>query len=247
MGTFKALQNSSFDNFDPSQGSNNFDPAMSGKYNNATGGAGGAASTLVQAKAGQKMQFNITLNNPSAKNLWFEMFCFIDSFIDRLKTEYVNSTYLYVPLLSLEGLTRHSLTHGGVVGFDQNGTLQIQGDLAAAEVSGTIGCGQIAYQGLQKASGITPFTINLIRYTCTTDEQIDNDLIYFTKSYSGGVTANPVTPRSYFKPTQFQNFTIDLPLIVGIDIQSGLKMLVNTGENVRLALFVSIWSDQVTS
>lgn len=245
MGTFKATQNAAFDNYDPSLG-NSFDPALSGKYNNANG-AGSAASTLVRAKAGQKMQFNVTLNNPSAVSLWFELFCYMDSFIDRLKTEYVTGNYLYVPLLSLEGLTRHAGTHGGVVGFDQSGNLQIQGDLAAAEVSGTISCGQISYQGLHKASGITPWTISYIRYTCVTDPQIDQDVVYFTKSYSGGVTQNPITPRSYFQPTQFQNFTLDLIVEMGIDIQSGIKTQLLAGENVRLAFFVTIWADQVSS
>lgn len=245
MGTFRAMQNAAFDNFDPAL-ANGFDPALSGKYNNANG-ASTAASTLVQAKPGQKMQFNVTLNNPTAVALWFELFCYIDSFIDRFKAEYVSGTYLYVPLLSLEGLTRHAATHGGVVGFDQTGNLQIQGDLAASELSGTISCGQISYQGLHKASGITPFTISYIRYTCVEDLQIDQDVTYFTKSYSGGITANPVTPRSYFQPTQFQNFTLDLTVEMGIDIQSGIKTKVLAGENIRLAMFVTVWSDQVTS
>lgn len=245
MGNFKAISNGASDHFDPTV--NNFDPSMA-KYNNANGASGsGSALNLVQAKAGQKMQFNVVLNNPSARSLWFEMFCYIDSFIDRLKTEYVSGTYLYVPLLSLEGLTRHAATHGGVVGFDQSGTLQIQGDLAAAEVSGTIGCGQISYQGLHKASGITPWTVSSVRFTCLTDQQIDQDITYFTKSYSGGVTANPITPRSYFRPNQFQNFTIDLPIEAGIDIQSGLKVQLFAGENVRLSYFVTIWADQTAN
>lgn len=245
MGTFRAMQNAAFDNFDPSL-ANGFDPALAGKYNNANGASGAAASQINQASPGQKMQFNVTLNNPTAVPLWFELFCYIDSFTDRLKTEYVNGTYLYVPLLSLEGLTRHAATHGGVVGFDQTGNLQIQGDLAAAELSGTISCGQISYQGLLKASGITPFSISYIRYTCVEDHQIDQDVIYFTRSYSGGVTQNPVTPRSYFQPTQFQNFTLDLTVEMGIDIQSGIKTQLLAGENVRLALFVTTWSSQVT-
>lgn len=245
MGVFRALQNAAFDNFDPAL-ANNFDPGMSAKYNNANGAAT-PATNLVTAKPGQKMQFNVTLNNPSAVSLWFELFCYLDSFIDRLKTEYVIGNYHYVPLLSLEGLTAHAGTHGGIVGFNSAGNLQIQGDPAASELAGTISCGQISYQGLQKASGITPWTISYIRYTCVTDPQIDQDVTYFTKSYSGGITANPVTPRAYFQPTQFQNFTLDLTVEMGIDIQSGIKTQLLAGENVRLAFFVTVWSDQVLS
>lgn len=245
MGTFKALQNAAFDNFDPSL-VNSFDPALSGKYNNANG-AGGAATALVAAAPGQKMQFNVTLNNPSAVSLWFELFCYIDSFIDRQKTEYITGNYTYIPLLSLDGLTAHAGTHGGIVGFDKTGTLQIQGDPSVPQAAGTIGCGQISYQGLQKASAITPFSISYIRYTCVTDPQIDQDIVYFTKSYSGGITQNPVTPRAYFQPTQFQNFTLDLTVEMGIDIQSGIKTQLLAGENVRLAFFVTVWSTQVLS
>lgn len=244
MGTFKASQNAAFDNFDPSM--NNFDPAMSGKYNNANG-ASTPATNLVRAKSGQKMQFNVTLNNPTAVPLTFELFCYLDSYIDRLKTQYQVGNYKYIPLLSLEGLTAHAGTHGGVVGFDQNGILIIQGDPSVPELSASISCGEISYQGLFKASGITPWTISYIRYTCRTDPQIDQNIVYFTKSYSGGVTQNPVTPRSYFQPTQFQNFTLDLIVEVGIDIQSGISTLLLAGENVRLNFFVTIWADQVTS
>ena len=246
MGTFRALQNAAFDNFDPAL-ANSFDPAMARKYNNANGASGSAVTTVSQAAPGQKMQFNVTLNNPTAQNLTFELFCHIDSFVDRLKTEYVVGNYHYVPLLSLEGLTAHAGTHGGVVGFDQNGNLQIQGDPSVPEVAGTISCGEISYQGLMKASAITPFMLTYIRYTCLTDPQIDQTITYFTKSYSGGVTNNPVSPRSYFQPTQFQNFTLDLTVEMGIDLQSGIFTKLLAGENVRLAFFVTLWAAQSIS
>lgn len=245
MGTFRALQNAAFDSFDPSL-ANTFDPGMNAKYNNANGN-GGAASQINQAQPGQKMQFNVTMNNPSAQNLWFELFCYVDSYIDRLKTEYQVGNYLYIPLASLEGLTAHAGTHGGVIGFDKDGNLVIQGDPSIPELSGTLSCGQISYQGLFRASGITPFQVSYIRMTCNSDEQIDQDLTYFTRSYSGGITQNPITPRSYFQPTQFQNFTIDLPIEAGIEIQSGFKVKVLAGENLRYAIFVTNWSSQVTS
>lgn len=241
MGTFKAHQ-AAFDTYDPSM----FDPNLAGKYNNANG-AGASALNFVQTKAGQKMTFSVTLNNPAAVSLWFELFCFLNSFTNVLNTQYVKGNYKYIPLLSLEGLTAHAGTHGGVVGFDQTGTLQIQGDLAVPEASGTIGCSEIAYKGLFEASGITPFMVTGIRFTCKTDAQIDNNITYFTQSYSGGRTQNPIKPRTYFNPDQFQNFTLDLPVQCGIDIQSGLNVLVNAGETLSLNFFVSVYSDQSSS
>ena len=244
MGVFKNMQNAAFDNFDPTL-NNNFDPSLAraGRSNSATGDD--PATSLVRAKAGQKMQINITFTNNAAVNLTFELFCYIDSFINRLKTEYVTGNYLYVPLLSLEGLTRHAGTHGGIVGFDQNGTLVIEGDEAAADGRGTIGCGEISYNGLFQASGITPFTVSFIRYTVNTTQQIDQQITYFTKSYSGGTTENKINPRAYFKPNQFQDLTLDITVMLGVDIQSGLRQVVLPGEFVRLSFFITIWSDQV--
>lgn len=242
MGTFQA-HGAKFNSYDPDM----FDPALAGKYNNANGNGGSSAVNLVQAKAGQKMTFAVTLNNPAAVSLWFELFCYLQSFIDVLNPAYVKGNYHYVPLLSLEGLTAHAGTHGGIVGFDQNGTLQIQGDLAVPEASGTIGCSEVSYKSLFKASGITPWMITGIRFTSKTDAQIDNNITYFTQSYSGGRTQNPIKPRTYFNPDQFQNFTLDLPIQAGIDIQSGLNVLVNAGETLSLNFFVSMWADQTSS
>lgn len=243
MGLFKVAQNAAFDSYDP----NMFDPGLAGKHNNANGAStGGSAVNLIQTKAGQKLQFNVTLNNPSAVPLTIELFCYLFSYINVLKTQYVVGNYKYIPLLSLEGLTAHAGTHGGVIGFDKTGNLQIQGDPTVPEVAATVSCGQIPYQGLFTASGITPFTIAWVRYTCLTDEQIDQDINYFTRSYSGGQTNNPVTPRSYFQPNQFQNFTLDLPVEMGIDIQSGISTVVLAGENLRLSFFVSIYADMVS-
>jgi hypothetical protein len=240
---FKNKQAAAFDNFDPSL--NNFDPSVG---NNATGG-GEAGSHTVQAKVGQKMQFNITLNNPTAQILTFEMFNYLNSYTRVLNTTYAVGTYLYVPLLSYEGLTlfKAATDHGGTVGFDQAGNLEIRGDTSLAQPSGTIGCAEIAYSGLFEASGITPFVVDFLRFTCQTDPQIDQNITWFQKSYSGGEVQNPVSPRAYFKPNQFQNFTIDITVSFSIGIDKGLRTKLLAGESVRLAFFVTMWTNQTLS
>lgn len=238
---FKNKQGAAFDNFDPSLMKNNFDPRVS---NNATGGDAG--TTAVQAKVGQKMQFNITLNNPTAQTLTFELFNYLNSYTRILNTTYAVGTYTYIPFLTYEGLTafKAAVDHGGTVGFDQAGNLEIRGDTSLAQPSGTIGCSEIGYSGLFEASGITPFQVDFLRFTCLTSPQIDQTITWFQKSYSGGVLQNPVSPRAYFKPNQFQNFTIDITVSFNIGIDKGLKVNLLPAESVRLAFFVTMWTDQ---
>lgn len=238
-----ALQNASFDNYTPrGGGSNHYDPRVRG-LNNATG-SGTAGSQVVTAGAGTKMQVNLTLTNNSATDLVFEAFYWLNSATRILNPQYATGNYHYVPLLSLEGLTAHAGTHGGIIGFGQDGHLEIQGDPAASQLPGTLQCKEIGYNSFFESSAIVPFKITSIRFTCVTDLQIDETITYIQKSYSGGTSTNPVSPRSYFKPNQFQSFTIDLPVEMDINIESGFQTTVLAGETVRLALFISNWTNQ---
>lgn len=240
----KNKQGAAFDTFDPSLG-NHFDPSV-GNKNNATGDST-PASTVTSAKVGQKMQFNITLNNPSAVPLTFELFNYLNSYTRILNSTYVQGTYKYIPLYTFEGILAltAAANHGGVVGFDQAGNLEIRGDTAAAELSGTIGCSEIGYSGLFEASGITPFAVSFIRFTSQTSPQINQPLIWFRKTYSGGEEINNVSPKAYFKPTQFQNFIIDITVSMDFGIDKGLRTKVLAGETVELSFFVYMWVDQV--
>jgi len=236
---FKNKQGAAFDNFDPAL--NQFDPSVA---NNATGDSPG--STTVAAKVGQKMQFNVVLNNPTIQTLTLELFNYLNSYVKILNSAYVKGNYLYIPLLSYEGLARFKAApdHGGTIGFNDLGNLEIRGDTAAADPSATISCKEIAYSGLFEASAVTPFKVDFLRFTCLTDPQIDENITWFQKSYSGGVQQNPISPRAYFKPNQFQNFTIDITVSFTIGIDKGLKVDVLPSENVRLAFFVTMWTDQ---
>ncbi len=236
----KNKQGAAFDTFDPSLG-NKFDPSLG---NNATGDAG-AASVVTSAKVGQKMQFNVTLNNPAAVPLTLELFNYLNSYTRILNQTYVSGTYKYIPLLTFEGWTAHAGANGGTVGFSDNGDLQVRGDTAAADPSATIGCSEIGYSGLFEASGITPFAVSFIRFSCETSAQINKPLIWFRKTYSGGEETNNVVPKAYFKPTQFQNFIIDITVSMDFGIDKGLRTIVLAGESVVLSFFVYMWVDQV--
>lgn len=237
----KNSPNAAFDTFDPNV--NKFDPALANKWNGANGGSAGTQT--VAAQMGQKMQVNLTLNNPTNQTLSFELFYYLNTCLRTINASYAVGNYLYVPLLSLEGLTLHAGANGGVIGFDQTGTLQIQGNPAAGDAAATIGCSEVSYAGFFEASAVLPFTVSFIRMTCMTDPQIDKTITYIKKSFSGGQITNPVSPRAYFKPTQFQSYTIDISVEFDIGIDTGLLTTLLAGENVRYALFIQIWTNQV--
>jgi hypothetical protein len=234
---FKNKQGGSFDSYDPSI--NSFDPSVG---NNASGDSAG--STVVQAKVGQKMQFNVTLNNPTTKTLTFELFNYLNSYTRIQNAAYINATYLYIPLLTYEGLAAIAATHNGTVGFASNGDLKINGDAAAAEAVATIGCSEVGYSGLFEASAITPFKIDFFRYTCLTASQINKTITWFQKSFSGGTLENVISPRAYFKPTQFQNLTLDITVTLTIGIDKGIRTTLLPSENILLSFFVTMWTDQ---
>lgn len=239
MKGIRQMQKAAFNGFDPDQ----YDPSIGNKYNNAD--SGNAGSSVQEALPGQKMQVNLSLSNPTAQNLTFELFQWLDSMTKRLKAEYVVSTYRYIPMISYEGikLTAQNTTLG-VVGWDQNGNCVIYGSTTAADPVATIGCGEIAYRSFFEASSITPFKVAYIRYTCNTQNQIDQQIAWFSKSYSGGTNENKISPRAYFRPNQYQSLTIDITVEFNINLESGLRHIVLAGESVRMSLFIQFWTDQ---
>lgn len=233
-----------FDTFDPSVG-NGFDPSLANKWNSATGSTGQTANTLVAAQPGQKMQINIVMLNPTAQTLTFELWYYLNSAIRTQNLTYAVGHYNYVPLLSYEGLVLNFAgAHGGTIGFDKTGTLVIQGDPTVPDPNATISCKEISYNGFWNASATLPFSITFIRMTCVTDPQIDETINYIKKSFSGGVVSNPTSPRSFFKPSQFRSFIIDITVSFDIGIDTGLSTLLLPGENVRYALFINLWASQ---
>jgi hypothetical protein len=240
--------NAAFDTYDPSLAVNRFDPSLANKWNSANGGGGGnstPASVLVAAQPGQKMQINLVMLNPTASTLTAELFYYLNSAIRTQNLAYAVGHYLYIPLLSYEGIAAiFAGAHGGTIGFDKTGTLVVQGDPTVPDPNMTVKCKEISYNGFFNASATLPFTITFIRMTTVTDPQIDEQINYIKKSFSGGVNQNPTDPRSFFKPSQFQSFIVDITVSFDIGIDTGLQTLILPGENVRYALFINLWTNQ---
>lgn len=225
-------------NFDPTH----FDPNAAKGYNNADGDAG---TTTAQAKPGMKMQVNVTMqNNAAGKDLTVELFNWMTSFTKVLNTTYVNGNYKYIPLLTYEGIAANAAGHGGTVGFDQLGNLEIHGDDAVPDALVTVGCGETPYSAFFEASAIIPFQVAFIRMTCTSDTQIDQQITWFQRTFSGAITTNKVSPRAYFKPNQFQNLTIDITAQFPVGIDAGIFTLVLRSQNLRHSYFINYWTTQ---
>lgn len=236
------INQAAFDNFDP----DNFetDEVVSDMYDPdyASGQGNGAATATKQARPGRKMQLNISITNATASTITTELFSALDSCTTRLKPEYATGAYAMVPALSLEGLAAliAAPTGGGVVGFNQSGSLVVRG--GAGNPVLTVGCGEYPYNSLFESTKVLPFFVSYIRYTVSTDAQIDNNITHFARTFAGGVTENTISPRAYFKPNQFQNKTIDILAPFVIDGEKGLKINVLAGESLRLAFFIERWT-----
>lgn len=240
---------SGFDSFDP----DNFDPTVTKKVNNADNGNGNSAGyTTTAAKPGQKMQVNLTITNATLVEQTVELFSFLDSWVRRRKTEYIPpadpAAYAMFPMLSYEGLLRIVAGTGGVVGFNALGDLIVRGDDSAVDDPVvTVGCSEIAYNAFFEASGITPFEVAYLRQTVTTDPQINKNITWFKKTFSGGIKENTISPRAYFRPNQFQPKTIDITVSFTIGYDSGLRMQILPAETVQFAMFIQFWTGQYIS
>lgn len=220
---------------------NNFDPRFANNYDpRTTNGADG--QSVQTAMPGDKMQINLTLTNNAAVELTVELWNFIDSMVKALKGSYVSGNYKYIPQDSYEGIQAIIASTDGTVGFNQNGDLVVRGLPADNEL--TVGCSEISYRGFYEASAITSFKVAYFRITVESSAQIDKVFTYFEKTIAGGIKENPISPRSYFKPTQYQNLTIDIPATFTIKIDSGLRYKLIAGETVTINLFINAWVNQ---
>jgi hypothetical protein len=236
------INQAAFDNFDPDNFDNQnvqsdlYDP----DYLDGASNQGGTTKVRV-ARPGVKLQLNVSVTNATASTIKAEIFSALDSWTTRLKAELVVAAYAMIPALSLEGIAAlvANPTGGGVVGFNAAGDLECRAGVGAPKL--TIGCGEYPYVSLFESTKTYPFYNSYLRYTVSTDAQIDNNITHFTKTFGGGLKENRISPRAFFKPNQFQNKTIDVVAPFTIDGESGLSIPTLAGESLRLAFFIQRW------
>lgn len=233
-------QKPAFNNYDPRFAGNNYDPRLA---NSANGSADSPGTMTQGAKAGQKMQINLSLNNQTATPKIVELWYYLNSMTRVQNLTYQTGNYLYIPQTGYEGIKAIAAGTDQTVGFNSLGNLVIRGLLADPVL--TVSCKEIAYAAFFEASFVTPFFVAWFRYTVSTDPQFDESVDWIKKTFAGGEIKNPINPRAFFDPDQQQNLTVDVISSFDIANDRGLKINVLNANNVRMALFIQEWTNQV--
>lgn len=234
---YNKINESAYDNYDPDYFEpdttmDRYDP----DYADAPAPAN-AATNIQTARPGQKLQINLTLSNPTAVKLQFELFAALDNWTTSYKSDLAVGAYTVIPALSTEGLATIGI---GTVGFDQTGTLNVYG--AMGNPKATIGCGEYPYNSLVESTKVLPFRVVFMRIAVQTNAQLNNQILHFTRTFGGGYKQNQINVRSYKKPTQFQNLEVDTLAPYVIDGEKGLRYSLEIGEVVQLGLFINRWA-----
>ncbi len=243
----RALENSSFNNFDPNAFTD-YDPEGFEQYD----GTKKPVNKILQGKVGKlQAQFDIIITST----------CTTASTRVELFNGFRSQSGAYNPQVSLlKPIDNDDLVAainaagaGGVIAgtfikdnkiyFDFNGTLNYV-DTANGNGLVTIACRQVPYLALLKSSMVQPFMCEKLRMTVTSDAQIDNELVHITNSFLGSQKRNSVSPRSFFRPDQFQGLIIDIPTRFKIDGEKGLEYTINNkalaaSQIVTLNMFLS--------
>ena len=221
---FESFGGNDFDpeNFDPE----NFEEEMfGGDPDNATG----KRAPMRKAVSSQPLaQFTLTIVNALGVKVVVELFNYLRSIA------FVNNPNIsaYNPFTALDVASANA---NSLVYFDRTGKLIIQD---AAGLKCTISCVQFPYRSLFEASSRFPLLLNNIKMNVLTDAQIDNDIIHVTNTFLGGTKRNPISPRTFFKETQFQSKIVNIPVGCLIDAEKGLETSVEIGETVTYNMYL---------
>ena len=119
--------------------------------------------------------------------------------------------------------------------FDQSGSLLInEGASDGVTVEGTT----VPYLTLVKGSAFLNFKVAKLRYSYTSDNQLDQEIVIFQRSIFGAYKENRISPRSYFDPNQQQSKVVDIPISFGINVEGGISIALLASEVVTLNMFV---------
>lgn len=90
-----------------------------------------------------------------------------------------------------------------------------------------VSCRQLPYRALLNSSGVAPFMVSKMRLTVpnTTNGllQINQDFAHITNTFLGAQKVNPISPRAFFNPQQFQTNIVDIKAAYAIDAERGLN------------------------
>lgn len=114
--------------------------------------------------------------------------------------------------------------------WDNTGSLYLTGKSTGTGTNTeqlVISCRQLPYRTLLNSSQTAPFLVSKMRLTVpdTTNGklQINQDFTHVTNTFLGATKENPISPRAFFNPNQFQTNIVDIKAAFAIDGEKGLK------------------------
>jgi len=206
-------------NFDPNLFSNSYDP------DNATGKPNpGQPRPQLSGLA----QFTIKIVNALGADTKIELFNFLRSVAFAANSD-VSALNPWTAV-SVAAANANSLIY-----FDQSGNLIFQD---AGGLKLTISCNQVPYISLFYASAFFPMRVERMLMTFTLDSSLDQDIKHTTNTFLGGKKTNPITPRTFFDPTQFQSKLVNIKAPYDIDIEKGLQFTILSTETLSFNLYL---------
>jgi hypothetical protein len=124
--------------------------------------------------------------------------------------------------------------------FGSDGSLYYSGGAIGTTVNTEflqISCRQLPYRTLLNSSSGAPFLVSKMRLTVPTNAsqaslQINQDFTHVTNTFLGAQKSNPISPRAFFNPNQFQTNIVDIKAAYAIDAEKGLSyQVVNAVSN----------------
>jgi hypothetical protein len=181
-------------------------------------------------------QVGIKCTNTSASTTnTVELFNYLRS-ISKLKNAAVTTSVPGIfPNITLTEAAPNTIITATRTYFDENGNLNInEGSSDAVTVQGTT----IPYSALFEGSATLPFRVTKLRYAYTSESQLDQEIIIFSRTLFGAYNENRISPRSYFDPNQQQSKVVDIPISFDINILTGIQIALLASEVVTLNMFV---------
>lgn len=262
----KRMENHAFDNFDTFD-PENFDPTLdsydpssatdSSFYDDEDGYDLPDGYNNKRAPSRRRMasmplaQLDITLDNSANTStaVTFELFNYLRSNTTIQNTTYNATTYQPSTfdnlLLRNTPATGQALSDAYLIYWDKNGNLVYNitagtgANMNTANASGwsRISCPQVPYRVLHEATRNNLLYIEKVRLSVKTAAQIDQPINIFKNTFMGGTKSNQIAPRSEFKPNQYQQLIVDVPMKVGIDAETGISYKLIGQEVVTMSLF----------
>jgi hypothetical protein len=120
--------------------------------------------------------------------------------------------------------------------FTDAGSLVIE---SAAGTLCTLSCTTVPYRTLFEGSASLPFKVEKLRFSFTTDPQLDEEITVFRNTIFGSYSEKKISPRTFLDPNQQQSKVVDIPMSFQVNCETGINLNILSGETVSLALFVS--------